>query len=180
MRIIIVIFALLLSACSSQKDAGAVYQTRFDFTQVKSYSLYDRNSEFRDFQSINDITRNGIEMAIEHDMDKKDFLYKNIDKADLIVSYHLIGRGKRDFSHYNKAVRYCDYCLRANTWQTDNKNWTIRLGSLIIDLIDPKTKRSVWRAVYPLELDPEDNSQEVNEKIIMAVKTMLALYPNVN
>jgi glutaredoxin len=178
MPIIVVFFVLFLSACSSVPDAGAVYQTRFDFSQVKTYSMYERNSEFREFQSIDDITRNGLELAIERAMDDKGFLYSNIDLADLIVSYHIIGKGGKDYALYNKAVLYCDYCLRANTWQTENKNWKISVGSLILDFVDPKTKRSVWRGVSDLDIDVEDNSRKSNEKIIMAIKSLLALYPN--
>jgi hypothetical protein len=178
MRIFFIFFTLLLSACSSQNDAGAAYQTRFDFSQVKTYSLYERNSESREFQSINNIIRNGIEIAIERSMDRQGFLYSELDEADLIVSYHLVGRRAKDYTHYNRAVLYCEHCLRANTWQTEQKNWTISAGSLILDLVDPKTKRSVWRGVSSLDIKEKDNSREANEKIVMAVNAMLALYPN--
>lgn len=173
----VLVFFLLLTACMSPKDAGAIYQLRFNFEQVKTYSLYERNSELREFQNINDVRRNGIELAIERAMDRQGFLYSELNNADVIVSYHLIGHKGKDYAHYNKAVLYCEHCLRASTWQTEKKNWTIAPGSLILDLIDPKTKRSVWRGVYPLEIEVKDNSRVSNEKIVAAVNAMLALYP---
>ena len=173
-----IILAILLSACSTSKQVGVVYQTSYDFNQVTSYSLYERNSDFVAFQSINDVTRNGIEIAIERAMEQQGFSYKQVDQADLIVSYHLINQRRGELSQYNKSVLYCAYCLRANTWQSDTKNWTLSPGSLVIDFIDPKSKRSVWRSVYDLDIDVEDNSRKTNEKIKSAIFAMIALYPS--
>ena len=167
----------LLTACSAMKQAGVVYQTGFDFGQVNSYSMYERNSDFVEFQSINDVTRNGIEIAIEKSMEKKGFSYTELDQADVIVSYHLINQTQADISQYNKNVLYCSYCLRASNWQSEQKNWKLAPGNLIIDLVDPKTNRSVWRSVFPLDIDVEDNSRKVNGKIKSAISAMLALYP---
>lgn len=179
MKIYLVLFVLLcVNGCAAFKEAGAVYQTSFDFSKVESYSLYERNSEVIEFQKIDDITRNGIEIAIEKSMDAQGFFYSEMDVADVVVTYHLVGRRGRDISTYNESVRYCSYCLRANTWQSENKNWELSPGQLIIDLVDPKSKRSVWRSVYPLDIDVEDNSQEVNRKIQSNVASMLALYPS--
>ena len=170
---------MLFAACSATKQAGVVYQTRFDFSQVSSYSIYERNSEIIEFQSINDVTRNGIEFAIEKSMEQRGFSYSELGKADLIVSYHLIGQGGADLSQYNKSVLYCSYCLRASAWQSEQKNWKLSSGSLIIDLVDPKTKRSVWRSVYPLNIDLADNSRKMNNNIKSAISAMLAMYPTV-
>lgn len=175
--IVLLIFLSLLTACSGIKDAGMIYQDRFDFSSVTHYSLYQRNSGFIEQQNISEIIRNGLEIAIEQAMDEKGFLYSTIVEADIIVSYYIVSNKKSDYSLYNKAVRYCDQCLIANNWKKDQKNWQLKAGSLLIDLIDTKTKRSVWRSVYPLNIDVKDNSREVNKKIQIAVKTMLLLYP---
>ena len=168
---------MLLSACSAFKKAGAVYQTRFDFSQVKNYSLYQRNSDDIVLQSISDVTRNRIEIAIEKSMDKQGFSYSELDNADVIVSYHLISKTAKNLSQYNKTVRYCAYCLIANTWQSDSKNGEVTAGNLIIDLFDVKTKRSVWRSVYPLDIDNQENAQQTNNRITLSISLMLALYP---
>jgi hypothetical protein len=167
----------ILSACASHKQAGVVYQTRFDFSQVKKYSLHQRNSDFVVFQSINDVTRNAIEIAIEKSMEKQGFSYSALGEADVIVSYHLISQTGEHLSKYNESVLYCAFCLRASNWQSDKKNWDSTAGNLIIDLIDVETKRSVWRSVYPLDINIQDNSRMQNDKIKSAIALMLALYP---
>ena len=178
MKIFLICLLLtLLNACSSFKKAGAVYQTRFDFSQVENYSLYQRNADNIVWQSISDATRNRIEIAIEKSMNKQGFSYSELDNADVIVSYHLISKTAENLSQYNKTVRYCTYCLIASTWQSESKNWKVTAGNLIIDLIDVKTKRSVWRSVYPLDINSRDNALQTNNKITATISLMLALYP---
>lgn len=167
----------LLSACSSRQDAGVVYHDGFDFSQVKSYSLYHRNSSFTDSQNLLDTRRNAIEIAIERTMSSKKFDYLEPEQADVIVTYYFLNGKTREYSNYNEAVRFCVHCLRANAWQTNHQYSTLAKGSLILDLVDPKKKRSVWRSAYPLNIDVKDNSTKLNKKIQQAVSLMLALYP---
>ncbi len=168
----------MLSACSSIKKAGVVYQDSFGFSAVKSYSLYDRNSPFSETQSLLDTRRNAIEIAIERTMASKKFNYQSPDKADVIVSYYVFNGKWHEYANYNKMVRFCTQCLRATTWRTEQQYVAISQGSLVVDLIDPKQNRSVWRSVHPLGLKTKENSADTNDRIKLAVSTMLAQYPS--
>jgi len=175
--LVIALLIPLLSACSSNRSAGVVYHESFDFSQVKSYSLYNRNSPFTDSQNLIDIRRNAIEIAIERSMGNQKFNYTVPEQADVIVTYYLLNGIPGEYDKYNDVVRFCVQCLRANTWQTTKQYSNVTKGSLILDLVDPKQKRSVWRSAYPLDIDVKDNSAELNEKIQQAVSLMLAQYP---
>jgi len=170
----------LLCACSSVQKAGVVYHDNFDFSAVKSYSLYDHNSTFSETQSLFDVRRNAIEIAIERTMARNKFSYAAIEKADLIVTYYVFNGKRNDFSKYNKVVHFCSHCLRATTWNTEQEYSPVRQGGLVMDLFDPKQNRSVWRSVYPLELKEKENSAETNDRIKQAVAAMLAQYPRTN
>lgn len=172
------LLCVLLNACSSSsRSAGVVYHESFDFTLVKSYSLYNRNSPFTDSQNLIDMRRNSIEIAIERSMSNQKFNYVLPEKADLIVTYYLRNNIVGEYEKYNNVVRFCVQCLRASSWQTTNQYPNLTKGGLILDLVDPKQKRSVWRSAYPLDLDVKDNSAELNVKIQQAVSLMLAQYP---
>lgn len=177
-KIITPILFIFICACSSVKKAGVVYHDNFDFSTVKSYSLYDRNSPFTETQSLLDTRRNVIEIAIERTMASKKFSYQPLDTADVIVTYHVFNGKRSEYAKYNEAVRFCTECLRATTWKTDQQYSSINRGSLVIDLIDPKQKRSVWRSIYSLNLKPKENSAETNDKIKQAITAMLAEYPH--
>lgn len=171
------LFFILISACSSGKKAGVVYHNKFDFSLVKSYSLYGRNSAFSDTQSLLDTRRNAIEIAIERTMTKKKFSYAEVTQADVIVTYHVFNGQHGEYSDYNKAVNFCTHCLRATAWQTERQYSSVSQGSLVLDIVDPKQNRSVWRSIYPLNIKDKDNSAKTNDKIKQAITTMLTQYP---
>jgi len=174
---IIIILLTFLNACSSVKEAGVVYQDNFDFSAVKTYSLYERNSVFSDNQSLLDTRRNVIEIAIERSMAEQNFNYAELDETDLIVTYHIVNRNRKDYEKYNEIVRFCTLCLQSTSWQTKQQYSDIRQGSLILDLVDPRQSRSVWRSVYSLNLEDRENSAETNDRIKQAITAMLAKYP---
>jgi hypothetical protein len=170
---------VLLSGCSSSKVAIAKYQTNFSFSEVNYYALYGRNSDFSDFQNISDATRNSIELAIEQVLDKNGFNYIIENKADIIVTYHIVSDNTKELARYNQGVAYCSRCLRGGEAYKDKKPWKIIPGSLILDVIDPDSDRSVWRSVYYLQLNAEkDNSKETQLKIYQAIEAMMNQYPH--
>jgi len=172
------LFLLTLSACSSNQNAGVVYHHSFNFSGVKNYSFYERGSSFTESQNLLDAYRNAIEIAIERTMAKSHFNYAPLEQADIVVTYHVLNGNRQEYSKYNKAIHFCNHCLRASAWQTENRYKEPRLGSLILDIVDPKKQRSVWRSVYPLEIKDKDNSATSNEKIQQAITVMLAQYPS--
>ena len=165
---------LLLTACSSQPKVAIVkYQPIFDFSQVKSYGLYQRDDEFSDWQLVSDAMRNGIELAIERAMDNNGLTLKDSAQADVIVTYYVVRQSRRSFKTYNLGVNYCSYCLTNSKTGTRAARLDIAPGSLVIDVVKPKHRRSVWRASYPLGIREKDTSLEVNDKIQYAVAAML-------
>ena len=82
-----------------------------------------------------------------------------------------------ELDKYNREVKYCGYCLRAGQATHAELENKLRPGSLILDIIDPKSQRSVWRSVYPLKFKADDNSREMQEKISTAVDSMLRDFP---
>lgn len=177
---IIVYLCLLqiLSACSSQTQALTKYRSSFDFSAITSYSIYDRNSKFSDFQNISDAFRNRIELVIERVFDKKGYQYQPVEDADIVVTYHLVNMKNRELKQYNAGVRYCRWCLKAGEEESGKKHQAIQPGSLVLDLVNTKTKRSVWRSIYPLKIKNDDKSDEIQEKIVLAINVMMKQLPN--
>ena len=167
---------LFLFGCSSQLPATAKFKSNFDFSTIESYSTYPRNSTFGESQNISYGIRNNIEIAIEQGFDNKGLTYQSNEKADVIIGYHLI-QSSADFKKYNQGVKYCDPCLHSGLAVNDKKSWQLLPGSLVLDVVDQKDKRSVWRSVYPLKIKPKDNSQEVQEKIKQAIAYMMKTIP---
>jgi|GEM_PF-760102 len=170
---------VLLLACSSGKKPNVKYQKRFDFQSVTSYSLFPRDSKFSDYQNVSDALRNSVELAIERELDNKGFSYQNLEQADIIIGYYIVDQSQNNFIRYNKGVNFCEYCLKSYSSDLGRQTLVVKPGSLVLDMVDPVTKRSVWRSVYPLKVKFEDNSREVQEKIRAAVAIMLEHYSTI-
>ena len=174
------IFLLLLvvgvSSCSSQPKFKTNYQRSYDFSAIESYSLYERNSAFSDFQNISDATRNSIEIAIEKGFDSLGLVYKRPSKADVIIGYHIINV-PRELKAYDRSVRYCRVCLPEQAGSSTNNKWRNTPGSLIVDVISRETKRTVWRGVSPLKIKDKDNSSDIHQKLQQAITVMLETLP---
>lgn len=166
----------LIAGCTNNSSATAKFKSSFNFSTIKSYSTYERNSVFGEFQNISDATRNSIEIAIEQAFEFRGLQYKSNDKADVIIGYHLINIPK-EMKKYNKGVKYCDPCLHSGLAVKNKKTWKVLPGSLILDVVHQEKKRSIWRSVYPLNIKPKDNSHQVQEKIQLAIGTMMQALP---
>lgn len=170
------LFIFTIVACSS-KNIPVIYYNNFDFSQVNNYSFYNSGSAFIDSQNLSYAQRSRIELAIEKSLSKQALSYSKIERADIIVTYHLVNKNPKDYQSYNKLVRFCRQCLNANLWIKNNQKWQAYPGGLIIDLVNPTNNRSVWRSIYPLNYDVKDNSKTLNAKIMNAVDIMLEKYP---
>jgi hypothetical protein len=182
MLLCLVFFLVACNSLPRQAESHAFHY--FNFHNVKSYAFYDRNADFFDYQSLSGVIRNNIELAIENEADKQGLKYQPFEKADIIISYFWVKKKSKhqklqqELQHYNKGINYCAACLNIKSSSNTQQSQQIstKLDSLIIDIIDPQTKRSVWRSSYPLNINIKENSQQVQTKINQAVKQMFKQY----
>ncbi len=168
----------ILAGCSSGPQiALAHYFRAFNFDNVKSYAIYGRESDILNVQNINDVTRNQIELVIEHELDQRGLAYQESDNADLMVSYFWVGSHAQDLNTYNVAINYCAACLNMTVDKSKKVKILATHNYLIIDLIDPQAKRSVWRSSYLLAMKEKENSRDAQEKIQQAIAQMFKQYP---
>ena len=168
----------LLNACSVNTSASSRIKSNFNFAKVQSYSTFERNSLFSDYQNISDTTRNSIELAIEQVFDQLGLQYKQQIEADVIVGYHLITENFDELKAYNKGVKYCEVCLKWSHKDQVNHQWKLLPGSLILDVVEPQFNRSIWRSILPLKIKPKDNSKDMQIKIRAALELMLKNFPD--
>ncbi|NMP15908.1 MULTISPECIES: DUF4136 domain-containing protein [unclassified Thalassotalea] len=174
LRLLSMVFGLsLMLGCASEPTSSV--NPDFNFTQVKTFSLFPRESRFSDIQSLSDYERNRIELAIEQKMEESGFDYKPLEDADVVISYFLVGRSLRELQTYNKLVRACLGCAQA---EQQRLNQDIRSSMLVIDVLDSVKRRSVFRGFVKVDLDIENSSDENQQEIIAAVDQILGQLPS--
>jgi hypothetical protein len=170
-KILVIVCLVLICGCSVKKPQ-VDYRHFYDFSAVKAYAIYSHSASMQSEQLLTHVRRNRIEMAIEDAMDAKGFSLEGEQAADIWVSYHLVASA-RQLESYNKQLRACYRCKRLSY----DSNQRHRPGTLIIDLVDPKTRMSVWRSSSKKVMEAKQSSTEKQEFIYAAVQQMLAQFP---
>lgn len=163
--------------CSLHSTPALQYHPRFDFSQIQTYSFYDRNSDFSEIQIVNSGMRNSIELSVEERLNSFGLRYEVPEKADIIVGYFLLSGTQISLKKYNKSVKYCAYCLEFYSGNERIKSWKNKVGSIVIDLVDTKKERSVWRSIYPLNIGLKDSSQKIQARLNTTVSRMFYSNP---
>lgn len=188
MRYSFIIFFLFLSGCSSQK-ADIYFQHKTLLGTIESYSLFPRNSSFSEQQNISDGLRNSIEIEIENSFEAKGFYYQPIEKAQVIVSYQLLGKNYKSYKdkQLGKGLKQgCKDCTsdlpqrkRRGKQQQDSfeKKET---EAITIRLLESKSRRTLWHASYPLQISTDDYNLAVQEKVRYAIKQLIKSLPPVS
>ncbi|WNC69273.1 DUF4136 domain-containing protein [Thalassotalea nanhaiensis] len=164
--------ALFITGCSTSPDTS--FNNEFNFANVKTYSLFPRESKFTELQEMSDFQRNRIELAVEQQMELQQFSYTHFEQADVIISYFLVGNSLRELQKYNKGVKACLGCSQ-NEQAALNKD--IRTSMLVLDVLDSEKKRSIFRGYTKVDLDPKNTSEENQQETIEAVQLILSQFP---
>lgn len=133
----------LLTACSSSPRINVDYDPEHDFAMIKSYHIVDR-----DRGGLNDILEERVINAIDASMSSRQLSKVEAGEADVLVDFMVTAKDKTRVTSYNTMHSYnCYRCWGGGYGgqQVDVRQYTE--GSLIIDLHDPKTKKTFWRGV---------------------------------
>lgn len=150
--------ALSLPACSSLKTSLA-YDRNTDFRAYKTFAFAERSIQDPYWYSI-------VEASIIAELKKKGLSPRDRN-PDLVVSYNAtFAMGETKTKVYSSGVAYAT----GVGWTTLNGAGLVTVtdlpvGTLLVDLADPKKKELVWRATASHDID-KNASLESRERIV--------------
>ena len=153
---------MLLTACATTPPAPVVdFKPGYDFGAVRKIAFYDESGVVTGNHPLplSDMERDRIDSALEQALRAKGFEIlerKDAGQAQLLISWTLITNDKTDvrtyetpgmgvgYGRYGRYNRYSMYnCWGCSQTEVSVSNYTE--GTFIVDMIDPKLQRSVWR-----------------------------------
>jgi hypothetical protein len=182
-----------LAACSSGPPKPDVdYKQDYDFREARKLAFYrDSGAVSGDNPlQLSDMQKDRVNEALQNALVYRGFEFvSDPNDADLLVSWHLITQNKTDvrtydtpayggayyggYSRYNRYSMYnCWNCAPTRT-EVSVQNYT--QGSFIVDMIDPKLRKSVWRAITQSKL--KGQLDEDQGKYNEAAATIFAAFP---
>ncbi len=178
---------VLLAACASGPPQPTVdYKTDYDFRAVKKIAfLHDTGQVYGvNPLQLSDMQRDRIHEALSYALTNRGFqMVTDATQADLLLSWNLVTEQVTDVDSWGSLGMgyggvygvYGGY----NCWSCGlGQDISVRSytqGTFIVDMIDPKLDKSVWRGVTQSPL--KGNKREEQGKYNEAATAIFASFP---
>ena len=172
--IAVLILLFVLSSCSGLKVAQH-YDEELDFSQHKTFFIMPPDP-FIDLH-VNKYDKEILLRSIADEMKARGYTQHEAT-GDLVVNMSLIMNDKTGFTNYNQYYNQSGYRF-VYTWGYGYSGgyyqYTIKKGTLIIDVFDNRSKKLAWQAIGngSVEEDPIKRSKNIPH----VVQKMFYKYP---
>ncbi|HTF95848.1 MAG TPA: DUF4136 domain-containing protein [Cellvibrio sp.] len=184
-RLIALCGLLIFTGCTTQPYVETDHQAEYDFSTLKTFSVAETKQDSKESILISPFTLSHIHAALEGELSKRYQSAATGAKPDFIVNYHVVVEEKIDPRSYDDLYGYGFYGRGYYRYPHPfflGPNAGLRVynqGSLIIDIIDAKTEKPIWRGVSEKRLSRGMAPQQQREVLSKAVTEVIAYFPPV-
>ena len=164
----------LFIGCSTL-EVSVDYDDSYNFKAAKTFAIVKNNEMPEDT-----LTNDRIVNAVKNDLELKKYKQVSVEEADLIVVFYLQVKEKSQVSTsfsgglgyrgYGRGYGYGGGMATTHTYEYEE-------GTLVIDALNPKTKKIVWRAIGVKELKNLETPAQRTEAVNKAVKKIMEKFP---
>ena len=173
--IIFMIFSLLFAINCSKIKVKYDYDKRENFPQLQTYQIMPVPA----FLKVNKVVREKIETAVIQQLSSKGYK-KKLEEPSMLVVIHTYVQGRLNISDWGYS--YADrnsYWQGSGLWNIGNIDaYTYEGGTLIIDFVNSKEKKLIWRGLAQGVLPENLESAKMDKLINSAVKKILKRFPS--
>lgn len=173
--------ALLLAGCAPAITVSHDFDPGADFSSYRTWSwLPQLVPEVVDPRVHNDIVDQRVRRVVERALTAKGYQRLEPGQGDFGVRYHAAIEGKVSVQTINDTYGYGPGWgpgpARGATTQTYVREWDE--GTLVLDVVDGKSDKLVWRGSAQAEVSAEPPPPDSRDEILnLAVDEMLAEFP---
>lgn len=175
MKILSFITATLLFIGCSTLDVSVDYDDSYDFKSVKSFTVDNSIGT-----SKNTLIGTRIVNALEGELELKNYKKTSKEDANLIFVFYGSVKDKQSvstsYSGYGGYGRRGGFGYGGMMMSTTN-TYEYQEGTLVVDALNPKTKKIVWRGIGVKELKNYNTPKERTEATNAAVKKIMEKFP---
>ena len=175
-NLLFILTALVFSACSTI-DVTNDYDPAFSFNSVENYALLYKSREHSDT-----LTDQRIMAAIDNQLMLKGYTKTNRKNADIYVVFHTNVQNKtkivQDYQYIGVSpYRYGNrYGYGGMMAVPVTRTYNYNEGKLLIDILNAKDNKIVWRGVATDSLKkhktPQDRTEYINKVMTTIFKTL--------
>ena len=146
-----------------------------DFDRAANFSSYRSYAWVRGTNLDDPLNHNRIVRAVDSQMASKGLSFVDASaNPDLLVAYHARFDQSLEINGFSSGWGgYRFGATRSGSARADQ----ITVGTLVIDLVDAKTKTIVWRGMASKDLDPNAKPEKRDKNINQAAAKLFKHYP---
>lgn len=181
---VLILSVLLMVGCSTKPYVSTDYEANYNFAALKTFSIKETKPDTKENILISPFTFSHIHSLLSTELSKR---YQAVEDApDFSVSYHVVMEEKIDprtyddmygFGYWGRGYRYPSPFYYHP--ELDGGVRVYNQGSLIIDIIDVKAQKPIWRGVSEKRLNKGLSPQQQREILTSAVLEVLSQFPPV-
>ena len=177
---LVIITVAMITSCGPTLKVSSDYDRSADFTAYKTFSMYDLKTS----GSVSQLNRGRIEKYIKAEMAKRGFK-ETTANPDLMVNALTVVKDKRSLVANSNYYNYYGFYRPYGVWGPSSASTTISTyeykdGSLVIDVVDAKTKKMIWEgtASGQFEKRPEDPDAAISSTVAKIMEAFPATAGN--
>jgi hypothetical protein len=180
MRILLIAAALFSLAACNTLSTSYDYDPEVSFAQYKHYSWVEKKTDQSGYH-LDGLMDQRVKAAVANELALKGFSQVTALDADVLVNYLTKIDKKIDVDTFSTDFGYNPfYGPRwgvAGSVHTQTVVREYEVGTLIVDLIDNKTGKLVWRGTVADMINDRHTPQEKIANINLAISAMMKNYP---
>jgi hypothetical protein len=181
-----------ISSCAAPINVSTDFDEAVNFSTLKVYrwhSVNQYNNRSKKYLA-SDIVDQRLRNNVDQQLAAKGFRIKKTGAVDFLVNYTVTVEDKTDISTYNTYQGYAPgfrYGMRAGSFGSgvsigyssvpSTKVINYRQGTLVIDILKPKTDKLIWRGMADGRLPKKQTQQESKELLVEVVSKTLENFP---
>lgn len=167
---ILILSVLAFLGCSSLRVTND-YDPQFEFSKQRTFAVVHHNREGEDT-----LFNDRLLKALQADLISKGYAQSSKAEADLVFVFHTKVESKTDIDTDYQMVGYGRYGYGGGmVARTSTYHYT--KGTLIIDALNPKDEKIVWRGIATDTLREHKTPQKRTEYINGVVKELMQSFP---
>jgi len=170
-KLVSLIIALFVISGCSTLEVGVDYDESFDFKQAKTFIIEHHNKESDD-TLFNDRVIN----ALTNELKLKNYKSSAKEEADLIFVFHVNVESKSDIQSDYQMMGYRRFGYGGAMVSTTS-TYNYKEGTLVIDAMNPKTQKIIWRGTASKELKKQETPKQRREFVNKIVKELMKKFP---
>jgi Domain of unknown function (DUF4136) len=180
--IVVALAALLMQGCATGAQVRVDFDPKADFQALRSYAWAPMTAEERQEKSRNSLTHERIQSAIDAHLAARGYKKVAEAQADFLVTHSVTVESRTQVQNTQMSVGYGRYGARGGVGvgygiPVDTTVYQYKVGTLIIDVIDAKQKRLVWRGSGERTLSEDQTPEKRTEIINTTVNEVLSRFP---